>query len=280
MRERRLKRRRRRSRWAADARARGRRREQRWRPRADRRTARPSRGAAEARSPGAQAPGRAGWDGLRATHEKISTEPPIAPAVPTRRASCRVPAGAFEATTLAARDDATIGAMSCDPQRGCSFGARSPPFSYVPIEMCSAPWYAARSGPRSARAAGRNATPAAAISLVPAERRDRRSARAATAVPRIAASTLGRSNGKRACGIARRTIGSNANASARTIGPRSTGMRLRAAGARCGFRPAAMCSTPSSPRTAQPHDVGPCTSTPFWRAIPPSRTVSSAILRP
>ena len=28
--------------------------------------------------------------------------------------------------------------------------------------MCSAPWYAARSGPRSARAAGRNATPAAA----------------------------------------------------------------------------------------------------------------------
>ena len=104
--------------------------------------------------------------------------------------------------------------------------------------MCSAPWYAARSGPRSARAAGRNATPAAAISLVPAERRDRRSARATTAVPRIAASTLGRSNGKRACGIARRTIGSRANASARTTGPRRTGMRLRAAGARCGFRPA------------------------------------------
>ena len=57
--------------------------------------------------------------------------------------------------------------MSCEPQRGCSFGAGLPPFSYVPIEMCSAPWYAARSGPRSASAAGRKATPAAAISRVP-----------------------------------------------------------------------------------------------------------------
>ncbi len=63
--------------------------------------------------------------------------------------------------------------MSCDPQRGCSFGAGSPPFSYVPMEMCSAPWYAARSGPRSARAAGRNATPAATSSLVPGESRER-----------------------------------------------------------------------------------------------------------
>jgi hypothetical protein len=52
----------------------------------------------------------------------------------------RVPAGAFAATTFTASDDATIGGMSCEPQRGCSFGAGVPPFSYVPIEMCSAPW--------------------------------------------------------------------------------------------------------------------------------------------
>ena len=90
-------------------------------------------------------PGRAsaratGCVGFRATHEKSSTEPPIAPAVPSEPREPRVPAGAFAATTFAASDDATIGAMSCEPQRGCSFGAGAPPFSYVPIETCSAPW--------------------------------------------------------------------------------------------------------------------------------------------
>ena len=37
--------------------------------------------------------------------------------------SCACPAGAFAATTFAASEDATIGAMSCEPHRGCSFGA-------------------------------------------------------------------------------------------------------------------------------------------------------------
>ena len=116
--------------------------------------------------------------------------------------------------------------------------------------------------------------------LVPADSLERRSARAATAVPRMAASTLGFSNGKRACGSARRTVGRSANASARRIGPRRIGIFRRATGARCGLCPDATCSVPSSSRTAQPHAVGPWTSTPFWSAMPPSRTVSSGTLRP
>ena len=71
------------------------------------------------------------------------------------RKVARVPAGAFAATTFAASEDATIGAMNCEPQRGCSFGAGSPPFSYVPIEMCSAPWYAARIRPAELRGCGK-----------------------------------------------------------------------------------------------------------------------------
>ena len=36
------------------------------------------------------------------------------------------------------------GPTRCEPQRSCSFAARSP-VSYDPIEMCSAPWYDVRS---------------------------------------------------------------------------------------------------------------------------------------
>ena len=38
--------------------------------------------------------------------------------------------------------------------------------------------------------------------------------------------------------------------------------------AKRGFFPEATRSVPSSSRTATPHEVGPCTSTPFWSAIP------------
>ena len=172
------------------------------RPRADRPTARPSRVAAEARSPGAPSTRAARLDGLRATHEKISTEPPIAPAVPTQ-------ARQLPRARRRLRGDDVGGERRCDHRRDELRSAPrmllrravSPPFSYVPIEMCSAPWYAARSGPRSARAAGRNATPAAASSRVPGESRERRRRRAATvgAEDRSRARSA-RSNGKRACG--------------------------------------------------------------------------------
>ena len=47
--------------------------------------------------------------------------------------------GAFDAATFAASEEATSGPISWEPQRGCSFDAGRP-VSYVPIEMCSAPW--------------------------------------------------------------------------------------------------------------------------------------------
>ena len=87
--------------------------------------------------------------------------------------------------------------------------------------------------------------------------------------------TAGRSNGKRAGGSARRTIGRSANASASRSGPRSTGVPTECANR--GLRPDATCKMPSSSRTAAPQEVGQWTSTPFWRAIPPSRIVSVSI---
>ena len=64
-------------------------------------------------------------------------------------------------------------------------------------------------------------------------------------------------------------------ASSRRTGPRRSGLStLLAARACAGQRPSAR---PSSVRIAHAHDVGPCTSTPLARAIPPSRTFSSAM---
>ena len=62
-------------------------------------------------------------------------------------------AGARDASRLPAADAASSGPIRCEPQRSCSF-ARVSPCSYVPIETCSAPWYAASSPPRSAIIAG------------------------------------------------------------------------------------------------------------------------------
>ena len=56
------------------------------------------------------------------------------------------------------------------------------------------------------------------------------------------------------------------------------GVRVFAAAPRArdaACEPDATWSTPCSSRTAHPHEVGPCTSTPFCSAIPPSRTGSS-----
>ena len=93
-----------------------------------------------------------------------------------------------------------------------------------------------------------------------------------TALTTIAPATAGRSKARRASGSVRRTDGSSANASARRSGPRRNGVVTF--GASRGFSPEATFSVPSGRRTAQPHAVGPCTSTPFWRAIPPRRSFS------
>src|SRR5262245_40344505 len=83
------------------------------------------------------------------------------------------------------------------------------------------------------------------------------------------------SNGNTASGTTFFTRGRNANASMRRAGPRRSGARsdepIRRLGSATTFR------LPSGRRTAQAHEVGPCTSTPFTSAIPPSRILSSGI---
>ena len=149
-------------------------------------------------------PGRArtratGCEGFRATHEKISTEPPIAPAVPAMRAMPRAPGGAFAATTLAARDVATIGAISCEPHRGCSLGAGVPAVLVGTDRDVLGPVVGGEVGTsQGQRSAEGMRRPRRRARALPERAAERRRTRAATAVPRIAARTLGRSNGKRA----------------------------------------------------------------------------------
>ena len=203
--------------------------------------------------------GRAGCRVGCATQEKTSTEPLMAPAVPTRRARLRV--------RRRLRSDDVRGERGRDHRRDePRAAARGAPWERAAAVLVRADrdvLGAVVGGgirPRSARAAGRKATPAAATSRVPAESRDRRSMRAATAVPKIAASTLGFSNGKRACGSLRRTVGRSANASASAIGPRATGMRWRATGARRGFvagrdvQRAVLVAHGASPRSRPVHE--------------------------
>ena len=95
---------------------------------------------------------------------------------------------------------------------------------------------------------------------------------AAAAPATTATATRGRSNGKRASGSARRTSGSTANASASRSGPRTNGVVTFGANRR--LTPEADLIEPSDARTAAPHEVGPCTRTPFERAMPPSRSLS------
>src|SRR5262249_13200522 len=66
--------------------------------------------------------------------------------------------------------------------------------------------------------------------------------------------------------------GRNATDSRRRAGPRRSGLVTPEPVIR--FRSATTLSVPSSVRTAQAQEVGPCTRTPFERAIPPSRTFS------
>ena len=194
-------------------------------------------------------------------------------AAPTRRRRPRVALGRPRGERRCRRAVVTsIGPTRCVPQRSCSL-ARGSSCSYVPIEMCSAPWYAASSalaqrehGRARARAAPRGA-PARA-----ARRRARaHDLRATRRVPSIAPSIAPAARtGSRASGSARFTRGRNANASTSRAGPRSSGLAIVRA-----RQPLALARRPSAGRpavrTAHAHDVGPWTSTPFASAMPPSR---------
>src|SRR5690242_1367321 len=80
------------------------------------------------------------------------------------------------------------------------------------------------------------------------------------------------SKGSLASGRLRLRRGRTAKASTRRAGPRSNGTLMRDPISR--FLSAAIFSLPSSVRTAHAQAVGPCTSTPFPRAIPPRRSLS------
>ena len=105
------------------------------------------------------------------------------------------------------------------------------------------------------------------VSRAPVESVERLAAAPMVEPIATAASTDGRSKGNRTSGSRRRTSGSSAKASARRNGPRTNGAWTP--GAKRGFAPEATFTVPSDARTAQPHAVGPCTSTPFARAMPP-----------
>ena len=135
--------------------------------------------------------------------------------------------------------------------------------------MCSAPWYSASSVPRIAIAAGPSARSEPRASCNAGVRRDERSSLTPARVPIIATATRGRPNGSSASGRRRRTTGRSAKTSAIRRAPCTI---LFASFALIGFLPEASWSRPSPARMAQAQYSGPCTSTPFPRAMPPSRT--------
>src|SRR5438132_6512445 len=117
----------------------------------------------------------------------------------------------------------------------------------------------------------RDAMPATS-SRAPSGSRDLRATPPTTDAAATALRTAGRWNGSLASGSARRTSGSTAKDSASRSGPRTSGTCTP--GANLRFRPEADLIVPSGSRPAHPRAVGPWTSTPLARAMPPSRTCS------
>src|SRR3954447_4018312 len=87
------------------------------------------------------------------------------------------------------------------------------------------------------------------------------------------AMTDGFSNASFACGRPRLTSGMTAKDSPRRARPRRPGMLSKPW--KRGLGPEATFTEPSLARTATDQWVGPCTSSPLRRAIPPSRSLSS-----
>ena len=170
------------------------------------------------------------------------------------------------------------GPTRCEPQRSCSFVAPLAVLVRADRDVLGAV-VARRARPGAARA-----SPARAR-----RRRRRAPARpAASRVGRIARAlnaALTRHGGEdapaartanRTSGRARRcTAGRTSSDSSSCAGPRRSGRLARRARA-CA--PGGDLHVAAGVRTAHAHEVGPCTSTPFASAIPPSRTFFSAIV--
>ena len=125
------------------------------RPRAARRRARSSTGGAGARCRDVRAPAPACGRGSCSSSRR-------SPRPRRGRRRCRpgeLPAGGARARARRRRATSAVvsvrGPTRCEPQRSCSFAARSP-VSYVPIETCSAPWYEVSSLPAQRDEGGRD----------------------------------------------------------------------------------------------------------------------------
>ena len=129
--------------------------------------------------------------------------------------------------------------------------------------------------PRSARATGERARSAEVTSCQTVPSPLARTARAARRLPAIAATTRPCLKGSPASGSARRTAGSTASASPTRAGTRSRGDCTSLE--RNVFSADATFTLPSSVRIAHAQACGPCTSTPFASAMPPSLIFSSPV---
>ena len=171
---------------------------------------------------------------------------------------------------------ASIGPIRCDPQRSCS-RARGSSCSYVPIEMCSAPWYAARSLLRRARTAGVSASRLDTSSWAIGLRREPRTTRTAVAVANMPGEHARLLERQLRLGQVLLDRGQHRHRLGKRAGPRRSGLSILFATSHFGR--AATFSVPSGRRTAHAQAVGPCTSTPLRSAIPPRRSFSAIALR-
>ena len=135
-----------------------------------------------------------------------------------------------------------------------------------------------RSREARARRARARAAPRASSCAAGRRRCESRIAFTATAAPTIEAIDAAGS------ASAASPPGASASPAAAARAPPRAGPGRAAAGSSRARREAACARTrprarPSSRRIAQAHAVGPCTSTPFGRAMPPSRTFSSLMPR-
>ena len=159
-----------------------------------------------------------------------------------------------------------------EPQRSCSLAARSP-VSYVPIETCS------RRGTRSAPGPGGRRAPARAT-------RSQTVASRGTTGARSDARGSHRSSRHECCSD-RRALEGHAGLGQRALhdGDDSEGLdepqrapdeRDRHPSAEPRLRAGGRLDRPSGSSDGGTHEVGPCTSTPFWSAMPEAQFLHAA----
>ena len=125
--------------------------------------------------------------GAAASSRRSRSTRPARRAPATVRAAPRRWIGARAARMFPIAVVTSSGPTRCEPQRSCSF-PRSSPCSYVPIEMCSAPWYEESSELRSAMTAGSEGEePAEHLAHPGAEPREPRTRRTMSALAPIGA---------------------------------------------------------------------------------------------